>query len=100
MKSITCPENKPVYTVLFQLCFRLFGFGILRQSDRHRPMLWAMRRADVANVGSGDPDEITAPLDVAFGFEHARLLFLFPISRPAIIGPTIDCQTGMRQRPQ
>src|SRR5271170_7051139 len=58
---------------------------------------WAKWRSLLLDPFGGDADGIAATFHLAFSLEHPGCLFLLPIRRPAIIGPTVDIQPGMGQ---
>ena len=47
------------------------------------------------DMSGSDPDDITAAFGFAFGLVIAGFLFLFPVSRPAIVGTAFDIEPGM-----
>jgi hypothetical protein len=90
-------ENPARLHGLFQLIgFRFFHGLIVRQGNLHRAVFGAMWRADSADMGSGDPDDIGAALGLAFGLVIAGFLVLLSVGRPPVIGPTFDIEPGMR----
>ena len=63
-------------------------------------MFGTMRRTHIFDLFCSYPDDEAAGFGFTFGLEHAGCLFLLSISRPAIIGPTVDIESGMGQRPK